>query len=231
VEIINFFIDFILHLDQHLNDIIQNYGAWTYAILFLIIFMETGFVVTPFLPGDSLLFAAGTFAALGSLNIWLLWALLFIAAVLGDSVNYWIGKKVGPRAFEQDIRFLKREYLERTQRFYDKHGGKTIVLARFVPIVRTFAPFVAGVGTMNYSRFIVYNVVGAFLWTGLFLWLGYFFGNIPFVRENFELVIVVIILVSIVPMVIEYVRSRSRKVVPESKNSAQEPGSELSNSQ
>ena len=229
MEIINFFIDFILHLDQHLNEIIQNYGAWTYAILFLIIFMETGFVVTPFLPGDSLLFAAGTFAALGSLNIWLLWALLFIAAVLGDTVNYWIGKKVGPRAFEQDIRFLKREYLERTQGFYDKHGGKTIVLARFVPIVRTFAPFVAGVGTMKYSRFIVYNLVGAFLWTGLFLWLGYFFGNIPFVKENFELVIVVIILVSIVPMVIEYVRSRSRKVVPESKKSAQEPGSELSN--
>ena len=211
MDIINTFIDFILHLDQYLNDIIQNYGIWTYAILFAIIFMETGLVVTPFLPGDSLLFAAGTFAALGSLNVWILWLVCFVAAVLGDTVNYWIGNKIGPRAFEQDIRFLKREYLERTERFYDKHGGKTIILARFVPIVRTFAPFVAGVGTMQYRRFFTYNVVGAFLWTGIFIWLGYFFGNIPFVQENFELVIVVIILVSVVPMVIEYVRSKGHK--------------------
>ena len=211
MDIINFFIDFILHLDQHLNDIIQTYGVWTYAILFTIIFLETGLVVTPFLPGDSLLFAAGTFAGLGSLNVWILWIVCFVAAVLGDTVNYWIGNKIGPRAFEQDIRFLKREYLERTQRFYEKHGGKTIILARFVPIVRTFAPFVAGVGTMNYSRFVTYNIVGAFLWTGIFIWLGYFFGNIPFVQRNFELVIVVIILVSVVPMVIEYVRSKARK--------------------
>ncbi len=211
MEIIEFFIDFVLHLDQHLNDIIQTYGLWTYLLLFGIVFMETGLVVTPFLPGDSLLFAAGTFAALGSLNVWVLWALLFFAAVLGDTVNYWIGNKVGPKAFEQDIRFLKKEYLERTQSFYDKHGGKTIILARFVPIVRTFAPFVAGVGTMHYGRFISYNIVGAFLWTGIFIWLGYFFGNIPFVQENFELVIGVIILVSIVPMVIEYVRSKARK--------------------
>lgn len=214
MEIINFLIDFILHLDQHLNEIIQNYGAWTYAILFLIIFMETGFVVTPFLPGDSLLFAAGTFAALGSLNVWLLWGLLFMAAVLGDTVNYWIGNKVGPRAFDQDIRFLKREYLEKTQAFYEKHGGKTIVLARFVPIVRTFAPFVAGVGTMKYGRFLIFNLAGAFLWTGIFIWLGYFFGNIPFVKENFELVIVAIIALSVVPMVIEYVRSKARKQSP-----------------
>ena len=214
MEIINFLIDFILHLDQHLNEIIQNYGVWTYAILFAIIFMETGLVITPFLPGDSLLFAAGTFAALGSLNVWILWVVCFVAAVLGDTVNYWIGNKVGPRAFEQDVRFLKREYLEKTQRFYDKHGGKTIVLARFVPIVRTFAPFVAGVGAMHYGRFLTYNVVGAFLWTGIFIWLGYFFGNIPFVQENFELVIVVIILVSVVPMAIEYVRSRARKQSP-----------------
>jgi membrane-associated protein len=211
VEIIEFFIDFILHLDQYLNDIIQTYGLWTYLLLFGIVFMETGLVVTPFLPGDSLLFAAGTFAALGSLNVWVLWALLFFAAVLGDTVNYWIGNKVGPKAFERDIRFLKKEYLERTQGFYEKHGGKTIILARFVPIVRTFAPFVAGVGTMQYGRFLSYNIVGAFLWTGIFIWLGYFFGNIPFVQENFELVIVVIILVSIVPMVIEYVRSKARK--------------------
>jgi len=211
VEIINTLIDFILHLDQHLNEIIQTYGVWTYAILFTIIFLETGLVVTPFLPGDSLLFAAGTFAALGSLNVWILWLLCFTAAVIGDTVNYWIGNKIGPRAFEQDIRFLKREYLERTERFYEKHGGKTIILARFVPIVRTFAPFVAGVGTMHYNRFLTYNVVGAFLWTGIFIWLGYFFGNIPFVQRNFELVIVAIILVSVVPMVIEYVRGKTRK--------------------
>jgi membrane-associated protein len=215
VEIIEFLIDFVLHIDQYLNDIIQQYGAWTYVILFLIIFMETGFVVTPFLPGDSLLFAAGTFAAVGSLNIFYLFFLLWFAAVLGDSVNYWIGHKVGPRAFEQDIRFLKKEYLEKTQRFYDKHGGKTIILARFVPIVRTFAPFVAGVGTMKYSRFFAYNVFGGFLWVGIFLGLGYFFGNIPFVQENFELVIVVIILISVVPMVIEYVRSKARKKTPQ----------------
>ncbi len=211
MEIIQFLIDFILHIDQHLNEIIQQYGLWTYALLFVIIFMETGFVVTPFLPGDSLLFAAGTFAGMDSLNVWVLWAVCFIAAVLGDSVNYWIGNKIGPRAFEQNIRFLKREYLERTESFYEKHGGKTIILARFVPIVRTFAPFVAGVGTMKYRRFFSYNVVGGFLWTGIFIWLGYFFGNIPFVQEHFELVIVVIILISVVPMAIEYVRSRVRK--------------------
>lgn len=211
MDIINVIIDFVLHLDQHLNEIIQSYGAWTYALLFLIIFMETGFVVTPFLPGDSLLFAAGTLAALGSLNVWLLFGLLFVAAVLGDTVNYWIGNKVGPRAFDTDIRFLKREYLERTQQFYEKHGGKTIILARFVPIVRTFAPFVAGVGTMKYGRFLAFNVIGAFLWISIFLFLGYFFGNIPFVKKNFEFVIIGIVLVSVVPMVIEYVRSRARK--------------------
>ena len=211
MEFLNTLIDFFLHIDQQLNQIILEYGVWTYALLFLIIFMETGFVITPFLPGDSLLFAAGTFAAIGSLNVWILWAVCFIAAVLGDTVNYWIGKAVGPRAFEHDVRFLKREYLEKTQRFYDKHGGKTIILARFVPIVRTFAPFVAGVGTMEYRRFITYNVVGAFLWTGIFIWLGYFFGNIPFVQDNFELVIVLIILISVVPMVIEFVRGRAHK--------------------
>jgi membrane-associated protein len=210
MDIINFFIDFILHLDQYLSDMIQNYGAWTYAILFLIIFLETGFVIMPFLPGDSLLFAAGAFSALGSLNIWLLWIIVFVAAVLGDTVNYWIGNKIGPRAFDQDIRFLKREYLEKAQQFYETHGGKTIILARFVPIVRTFAPFVAGVGTMNYGRFITYNIVGAFLWTSIFIFLGYFFGNIPFVQNNFELAILGIILISIVPMVIEYTRNQVR---------------------
>jgi membrane-associated protein len=211
VEFLNSLLDIFLHIDQYLNQIIQDYGFWTYALLFFIIFMETGFVITPFLPGDSLLFAAGTFAAIGSLNVWLLWAVCFVAAVLGDTVNYWIGNAVGPRAFETNIRFLKREYLDKTQRFYDKHGGKTIVLARFVPIVRTFAPFVEGVGTMDYRRFITYNVVGAFLWTGIFIWLGYFFGNIPFVQENFELVIILIILISVVPMVIEYVSGRAHK--------------------
>ena len=215
MEIIEFLVDFVLHIDQYLNDIIQQYGAWTYAILFLIIFVETGFVIMPFLPGDSLLFAAGTFAAIGSLDISYLFFLLWFAAVLGDTVNYWIGSTIGPKAFEKDIRFLKKEYLEKTQRFYDKHGGKTIILARFVPIVRTFAPFVAGVGTMNYGRFFAYNVVGGFLWVGIFLGLGYFFGNIPFVQDNFELVIVGIILISVVPMVIEYVRSKARKETPQ----------------
>lgn len=211
MEFVQTVIDIFLHVDEHLNVIILSYGAWTYALLFIIIFMETGFVVTPFLPGDSLLFAAGTFAALGSLKIGFLFFLLFSAAVLGDTINYWIGNRVGPPVFEKNYRFLKREHLEQTQEFYDKHGGKTIVLARFVPIVRTFAPFVAGVGTMPYGRFISYNVFGAFLWTGIFLFLGYFFGNIPVVRENFELVIPAIILVSILPMVVEYVRSRGRK--------------------
>lgn len=215
MEIIEFLIDFVLHIDQHLNEIIQQYGAWTYALLFLIIFVETGLVVMPFLPGDSLLFAAGTFAAVGSLNVVYLFFLLWFAAVLGDTVNYWIGNKIGPRAFEQDMRFLKKEYLDKTQTFYDKHGGKTIILARFVPIVRTFAPFVAGVGTMKYGRFLAYNVIGGMLWVGIFVSLGYFFGNIPFVQENFELVIVAIIFISIVPMVIEFVRSRARKVSPE----------------
>ena len=201
-------LDFFLHLDVHLGEIILNYGIWTYAILFLIIFMETGFVVTPFLPGDSLLFAAGTFAALGSLDPIVLFILLFAAAVLGDTVNYWIGSVVGLRAFEKERRFLNREHLEKTQRFYEKHGGKTIVLARFIPIVRTFAPFVAGVGTMKYRNFIIYNILGAFLWTSLFVFGGYFVGNIPVVKENFEIVIIVIILISVLPMVVEYINSR-----------------------
>jgi membrane-associated protein len=218
VEVIGSLIEIFLHIDQYLDQIIKDYGVWTYALLFLIIFMETGLVVTPFLPGDSLLFAAGTFAAGNepALNVWLLWALVFIAAVLGDTVNYWIGNKVGPKAFERDYRFLKKDYLERTQGFYDKHGGKTIILARFVPIVRTFAPFVAGVGTMHYGRFLSFNIIGAFLWTVIFIFLGYFFGQIPFVQNNFELVVVVIILISVVPMVVEFVRGRARKETPAS---------------
>jgi membrane-associated protein len=211
MEFLETIIDLFLHLDEHLNAIIKDYGVWTYGLLFLVIFMETGFVVTPFLPGDSLLFAAGSFAALGSLNVLLLYLLLFVAAVLGDTVNYWIGNKIGPRAFEQDIRFLKKEYLDKTQRFYDKHGGKTIVLARFVPIVRTFAPFVAGVGTMSYGRFVTYNVLGAFLWTTIFIFGGFFFGNIPIVKQNFEFVILAIILLSVLPMVIEFLRARTHR--------------------
>ena len=215
MELLRTVFDFFLHLDVYLNEIIQAYGVWTYALLFLVIFMETGFVVTPFLPGDSLLFAAGAFAAAGSLNIWVLFILLFTAAVLGDTVNYWIGHYIGPKAFTADSRFLKREYMDRTQRFYDKHGGKTIVLARFVPIVRTFAPFVAGVGQMHYGCFFSFNVLGGFLWTSIFLFGGYFFGNIPIIQENFEFVIVVIILISVVPMGIEYLRGRRRHEITE----------------
>ncbi|MFQ5420809.1 MAG: DedA family protein [Anaerolineae bacterium] len=205
-------VDLFLHLDVYLDQIIRDYGAWTYGLLFTVIFIETGLVVTPFLPGDSLLFAAGTFAALGSLNIFGLWGLLFVAAVLGDSLNYFIGHKIGLRLFETNNRLLKKvlkkEYLERTEAFYEKHGGKTIVLARFVPIVRTFAPFVAGVGTMHYGRFITYNILGGFLWVSSFLLLGFFFGNIPFVKHNFEFVILAIIFVSVLPMILEYLRNR-----------------------
>lgn len=211
MDLLRQFVDFFIHLDVHLGEIIRNYGTWTYAILVLIIFCETGLVVLPLLPGDSLLFAAGAFAALGDLNPWLLNGLLVAAAILGDTVNYWIGKAVGPRAFSGNQRFLKREYLERTQRFYDKHGGKTIILARFVPIVRTFAPFVAGVGTMNYPRFLLYNVVGGVVWVTLFLWLGYLFGNIPAVKERFSLVILAIIVVSVVPIALEMLRGWGKR--------------------
>jgi len=214
MDIISSLIDLILHLDKHLSVIIQNYGTWTYLILFAIIFMETGLVVTPFLPGDSLLFAAGTFAspALGSaLNIFILWMLLVAAAIIGDTVNYWIGHYIGPRAFSGEIRFLKKDYLDRTHEFYEKHGGKTIILARFVPIVRTFAPFVAGVGEMSYGRFLTYNVVGGFLWVSIFTLGGYFFGNLTFVRENFSLVVVAIIIISVLPAVYEIVKERLNK--------------------
>ncbi len=203
MELIRQFVDFFLHLDKHLAEIISDYGTWTYGILFLIVFCETGLVVLPLLPGDSLLFAAGTFAALGDLNPWLLAGLLMVAAILGDTVNYWIGNRIGPRAFSGEIRLLKREYLDRTRAFYARHGGKTIILARFVPIVRTFAPFVAGVGEMNYPRFLAYNVVGGVTWVGLFVGAGYWFGNIPAVKERFSLVIMAIILVSVLPIAIE----------------------------
>ena len=208
MEIITFIIDFILHLDEHLATIIADYGTWTYAILFLIIFMETGFVVTPFLPGDSLLFAAGSFAALGSLNPWVLFGLLAFAAIAGDTINYAIGSYIGERAFSGNIRWLKKEYLDRTEAFYKKHGGKTIILARFVPIIRTFAPFVAGVGSMTYGRFISYNIVGGISWVAIFIFMGFFFGNLPFVQKNFELVIFAIIFISLLPPIFEYFKAR-----------------------
>lgn len=208
MELIRYLVDFILHLDQHLGEMIARFGVGTYAILATIVFAETGLVITPFLPGDSLLFAAGAFAGLGSLDPWILFVLLTAMAIIGDTVNYWVGAWVGPRAFTGEVRWLKREYLDRTHAFFERHGGKTIILARFVPIIRTFAPFVAGVGTMTYSRFLTYNVVGAVVWVGLFVWAGYFFGNLPVVRDNFTLVILAIIVLSVMPMVVEYVRLR-----------------------
>lgn len=200
--------DLFLHLDQHLNRVITDYGVWTHLILFLIVFAETGLVITPFLPGDSLLFAAGTFAALGSLDLGLLIVLLIGAAILGDTLNYWVGAWIGPRAFSGNVKFLRKDYLDRTHAFYEKHGGKTIILARFVPIIRTFAPFVAGVGAMSYPKFITYNVVGAVLWVGLFVPAGYFFGNIPVVRKNFTLVILAIIALSVLPIALEAIKAR-----------------------
>jgi membrane-associated protein len=212
MEIIKQLIDFILHIDSHMAEIIRNYGVWTYAILFLIIFCETGFVVTPFLPGDSLLFACGALAAsTGALDPTILIVLLSIAAILGDTVNYWIGSYIGPKAFtKEDSRFFKKKYLIQTHEFYEKYGGKTIIIARFMPIVRTFAPFVAGIGKMTYPKFLAYNVIGGILWITSFTLLGYFFGNIPVVKRNFTLVIIVIIILSILPSVIEVIRHRSR---------------------
>jgi membrane-associated protein len=208
MDLLRSVIDLFLHLDQHLSRIIADYGVWTHLILFLIVFAETGLVVTPFLPGDSLLFAAGTFAALGSLQLWLVVVLLIAAAILGDTVNYWVGAWVGPRAFSGNVKFLRKDYLDRTHAFYEKHGGKTIILARFVPIIRTFAPFVAGVGAMSYPQFLTYNIVGAVLWVGLFVPTGYFFGNIPAVRKNFTLVILAIVALSVLPIAIEAIRAR-----------------------
>ncbi|MDP9311692.1 MAG: DedA family protein [Chloroflexota bacterium] len=204
-------VDIFLHLDTHLNAVAGTYGTWTYLLLFLIVFCETGLVVTPFLPGDSLLFAAGALAAIdGSpISVGFLFVLLVVAAIAGDTVNYWVGNFVGPRVFHQQrIPFLKKEHLEKTNRFYEKYGGKTIILARFIPIIRTFAPFVAGIGSMNYARFILYNVVGGIVWVALFLYAGYLFGQSPIVEHNFTLVILAIIAISLVPPVIEFVRSR-----------------------
>lgn len=201
-------VDLFLHLDRHLGDVIARYGAGTYAILFAIVFCETGLVVLPFLPGDSLLFAAGAFAALGRLDPWLLFAGLSAAAVLGDTVNYWVGHRIGAPAYSGRIRFIRQDYLRRTHAFFERHGGKTIVLARFVPIIRTFAPFVAGIGEMTYRRFLLYNVAGGMAWVGLFVWGGYWFGNLPVVRANFGLVVMAIIVLSVVPILVEIVRQR-----------------------
>jgi len=226
MTVVQFLVDLFLHLDEHLNGIIVQYGAWTYALLFLVIFMETGFVVTPFLPGDSLLFAAGAFAGLGSLNVWILFLLLSAAAVLGDTANYWIGHYLGERAYK--IKWIKREYLDRTHAFFEKHGGKTIFLARFVPIVRTFAPFVAGIGSMSYGYFISYNLFGGIVWVGAFTFAGYLFGNIPLVRDNFTVVVMAIILVSVLPMLWEAIRSRresGRRSTPAPENKDQQPAS------
>jgi len=209
MEVIRFVIDLFLHLDAHLSAVIAQYGSLTYALLFLVIFVETGFVVTPFLPGDSLLFAAGTFSAIGALNPWLVFVLLATAAVLGDSVNYWIGHYLGERAYK--IRWIKQEYLERTHAFFEKHGGKTIFLARFVPIVRTFAPFVAGIGRMSYGYFFSYNVFGGIAWVALFTTAGHLFGNIPAIRDHFSLVVLAIILVSVLPMAYEGIKAAREK--------------------
>jgi len=211
MEFLTGIISFFLHIDTHLGEIISTYGTLSYAILFFILFAETGFVFTPFLPGDSLLFAAGAFAALGSFNIWILLIVLWIAAFLGDTVNYWIGHFFGQKLIDNPKVPINQEHIDKTQAFYHKHGGKTIFLARFIPIIRTFAPFVAGVGNMHYSRFIYYNILGGFAWVFLFTLTGYFFGNIPLVKENFSLIIIAIILISVVPMGIEFIKHKIKK--------------------
>lgn len=209
MELVTTLLDIFMHIDKHLSTIIQSYGLWTYLILFLIIFLETGLVVTPLLPGDSLLFAAGTFAAIEALDIRWLFVLLSVAAIAGDTANYWIGAYVGPKVFHKEkVRFLNREYLDRTHQFYEKYGGKTIVIARFIPIIRTFAPFVAGIGSMAYWRFISYNVIGGVAWIAACVFAGYYFGNLPVVKENFSLVILAIVFISILPGIVEYLRHR-----------------------
>ena len=209
------FIDIFIHLDKYLTTVIQNYGTWTYLILFAIIFCETGLVVLPFLPGDSLIFAAGTLAALGALDIKWLIILMCLAAVAGDTVNYWIGWWVGPKIFQKEnVRFLNKKHLMEAHAFYEKYGGITIILARFMPFVRTFAPFVAGIGTMSYWRFMSYNVVGGILWINIFGWLGYYFGNMPYIKKNFSLVIIAIVVISVIPAVIEYFKRKRRGASP-----------------
>jgi len=204
MELITWFVDVILHLDKHLSELVLHYHFWIYLILFLIVFCETGLVVTPFLPGDSLLFAAGALAAIdstGTLNAVWLWVLLTLAAIIGNEVNFRVGRAIGPRAFSGGIRWLKQDYLLRTQAFYDRHGGKTIVLSRFVPIIRTFAPFVAGVGMMQRRRFAAYNFAGGFAWVTIFIWGGFLFGNVPLIKSNFGVVTILIIVISVLPVV------------------------------
>lgn len=211
MEYIKLFIDYVLHMDKHLGLVINYFGVWTYLVFFLIIFCETGLVVTPILPGDSLLFAIGAFSAQGLLNVHICFGLLAAAAVLGDTVNYWIGAALGPKVFNTNSRFLKREHLRRTHEFYERHGGKTIILARFIPIIRTFAPFVAGIGTMNYWKFIAYNLTGGLAWVALFVYGGYYFGNLPVVKRNFTLVIIAIIVLSVLPAVFELLRQKFKR--------------------
>ena len=212
MDILKFLIDFIIHIDVHLGTIISNYGLATYVILFLIIFMETGLVFTPFLPGDSLLFAAGAFAALGSLNIWLLFLLMAVAAILGDTANYWIGYFFGKKIVAHPKIPIDESHIKETQKFFHKHGGKTIILARFMPFIRTFAPFVAGVGRMRYQQFFSYNVIGGLLWVAIATFAGYFFGNMKFIRENFSLVIFGVIIISLVPIFVEIFRKKFLKI-------------------
>ncbi len=225
MDIIGKIIDFVIHLDRHLGGLIQTYGFWTYFILFFVIFLETGFVVTPFLPGDSLLFAAGAFAAIGALNPIILFIVLSLAAILGDTVNYWIGHFLGPKVFQKEnSRIFRREYLDRTHEFYEKYGAETIIIARFVPIVRTFAPFVAGIGRMSYGRFLSYNVIGGLMWVAIFIFGGYFFGNISFIRRHFSLVIIAIIIISLLPVLVEVWRQKKKKRL----TAQEKPGSNFS---
>lgn len=212
-SLIEWFINFVLHMDEQLPLIVNSIGAWSYLALFVVIFIETGVVIMPFLPGDSLIFAAGAVAAhpASGLNPFLLYVVLAGAAILGDTANYWIGHFIGPKVFTTESRWLKKEHLDRTHAFYEKHGGKTILLARFIPIIRTFAPFVAGIGEMSYGHFISYNVFGGLLWSGLFLGTGYFFGGLPVIKDNFSFVIIAIVLISLVPAVVEYLKSRGAK--------------------
>ncbi|HWK72711.1 MAG TPA: DedA family protein [Povalibacter sp.] len=215
MELIAWFVDVILHLDKHLSELVLQYHFWIYLILFLIVFCETGLVVTPFLPGDSLLFAAGALAAIdstGTLNAVWLWVLLMLAAIIGNEVNFRVGRAIGPRAFNGSIRWLKQEYLLRTQAFYDRHGGKTIVLSRFVPIIRTFAPFVAGVGMMQRRRFAAYNFVGAFTWVTAFIWGGFLFGNVPLIKNNFGVVTILIVVISVLPVIWGLLRPAPQRV-------------------
>jgi membrane-associated protein len=211
MDLIQLAFDYLLHLDKHLGAVLTYCGPWSYALFFAVIFCETGLVIMPVLPGDSLLFALGSFAAQGVLDPHLLFGLLVAAAVLGDTVNYWIGATLGPKVFHETSRFLNKKHLEQTHKFYERHGGKTIILARFIPIIRTFAPFVAGIGTMSYWKFISYNVVGGIAWVALFVYGGYYFGNLPMVKRNFTIVILAIIFISVLPAVIEFLRQYLKK--------------------